>query len=303
MRAEWAERLGGVGVWSFDLDALPVRDATAFARRVEELGFGSLWLAEGVGSREAFVHSALLLGATERLAIGTGIASVWARDAVSARSAARALADAYPRRFVLGLGISHAGAVARRGHEYAARPLAAMREYLDAMDAAAKELKSPLLDEEPPRVIAALRSKMLALAGAHADGAHTYFVPVQHTARARAALGPDALLITEQAVIVDTDPDTARAAARSYCEHYLARDNYRNNLLSLGYRDDELSGGGADRVVDDLVAWGTVTDLVERVEAQLAAGADHVVVQVVSGDVDATLSAIAAVSSGIGRNR
>ena len=292
-RAEWVQRLGRVGVWSFGLDALPVRDAKAFAQRVEALGFGSLWLGEGVGSREAFVQSALLLGATERLVLGTGIASVWARDAVSARSAGRALADAYPHRFVLGLGISHAGAVSRRGHAYAARPLSAMRDYLEAMDAADAELKSPVLGAEPPRVIAALRPKMLRLAATHADGAHTYFVPVEHTEQARAALGPDALLITEQAVVLDADPDTARASARRHCEHYLSRDNYRNNLLALGYHDTELDGGGADRVVDDLVAWGELADLGKRIDAQLAAGADHVVVQVVGGDVEATLSAIA----------
>jgi len=272
------DRAGPVGVWSFDLDQLPVAEAASFARDVERLGFGSLWIAEGVASREALTHAATLLHATERLVVGTGIASIWARDAISMASARRTLADAHPDRFVLGLGVSHVGAVTRRGHEYAARPVATMREYLTAMDDAI--LKSPEPTRPAPRLIAALRPRMLGLAGERADGAHTYFVPVEHSRRARELLGPDPLLVVEQAVALTSDPVLARRVARQHTEHYLARDNYRNNLTWLGFPDDELSAGGSDRVVDELVAWGDAADVAKRIEAHRQAGADHVVVQV-----------------------
>src|SRR5882757_979174 len=201
------DRAGPVGVWSFDLDQLPVAEAASFARDVERLGFGSLWIAEGVASREALTHAATLLHATERLVVGTGIASIWARDAISMASARRTLADAHPDRFVLGLGVSHVGAVTRRGHEYAARPVATMREYLTAMDDAI--LKSPEPTRPAPRLLAALRPRMLALAGERADGAHTYFVPVEHTRRARELLGADPLVVVEQAVAL-TDRKSTR---------------------------------------------------------------------------------------------
>jgi hypothetical protein len=146
-----AARLGRVGAWSFSLDRLPVPDAIGVARTVEELGFGSLWIAGGTASREALSHAAILLGATSRLVIATGIASIWARDPAATASGARALADAFPGRFILGLGVSHVGAVSRRGHEYA-RPLTKMREYLDGMDGA--PLASPAPDPPPARVLA-----------------------------------------------------------------------------------------------------------------------------------------------------
>ncbi|MDQ1581969.1 MAG: hypothetical protein QOF36_23 [Microbacteriaceae bacterium] len=272
------DRIGAIGAWSFDLDQLSVAEAQSFARQVEELGFGSLWLAEGAASREALTHASVLLQGTERLAVGTGIASIWARDAVATASARRTLGDAYPDRFLLGLGVSHVGAVARRGHDYAARPLTAMREYLTAMDDAV--LKSPEPVRPAPRLLAALRPRMLALAAELTDGAHSYFVPVEHTRRAREILGPDPLLVTELAVVLATDPAIARSVARRHTEHYLARDNYRSNLVWLGLPEDELTGGGSDRVVDDLVAWGDPADVVERIDEHRQAGADHVVVQV-----------------------
>ena len=272
-----AARLGRVGAWSFGLDGLPVADAIGVAQAVEDLGFGSLWIAEGTASREALSHAAILLGATSRLVVGTGIASIWARDPAAMASGARALADAFPGRFILGLGVSHAGAVARRGHEYAARPLAKMREYLDAMDAA--PLSSPVPDPPPARVLAALRPRMLDLAARRAEGVHSYFVPVEHTRRARQALGPDALLVPEQAVVLERDAAAARALARTHTSHYLARDNYRESLSSLGMPAAGLEGGGSDDLVDALVAWGDEAAIRGRIEEHLDAGADHVVLQ------------------------
>jgi probable F420-dependent oxidoreductase len=272
-----AARLGRVGAWSFGLDVLPIAEAVRVARAVEDLGFGSLWIAEGTASREALSHAAVLLGATSRIVVGTGIASIWARDPTAMAAGARTLADAFPGRFILGVGVSHAGAVGRRGHEYPARPLRTMREYLDAMDSA--PLSSPAPDPPVTRVLAALRPRMLELAAQRADGVHSYFVPVAHTRRARAAIGPDALMIAEQAAVLDECPDTARAVARTHTSHYLARENYQENLRSLGIPREELHGTGSDDVVDALVAWGDQAAVRTRVQEHLKAGADHVVLQ------------------------
>jgi probable F420-dependent oxidoreductase len=272
-----AARLGRVGAWSFGLDGLPVAEAVQVARAVEDLGFGSLWIAEGTASREALSHAAVLLCGTSRLVVGTGIASVWARDPTAMAAGSRTLADAFPGRFILGMGVSHADAVSRRGHEYSPRPLSRMREYLDAMDSA--PLSSPVPDPPATRVLAALRTRMLELAAQRTDGAHSYFVPVAHTRRARAAIGPDALLVTEQAAVPERDPRTARATARAHTSHYLARDNYRENLRSLGIPGAELEDGGSDGVIDALVAWGELAAIGARVQEHLDAGADHVVLQ------------------------
>jgi probable F420-dependent oxidoreductase len=272
-----AARLGSIGAWSFGLDGLPIADAIRVAQAVENLGFGSLWIAEGAASREALSHAAVLLSATSRLVVATGIASIWARDPAAMAAGARTLADAFPGRFILGLGVSHSGAVGRRGHEYAARPLAKMREYLDAMDAA--RLSSPVPDLPPARVLAALRPRMLGLAAQQADGVHSYFVPVEHTRRARAAIGPGALLVPEQAIVLERDADTARALARTHISHYLARENYRENLRALGTPAAELEHGGSDGLVDALVAWGDEAAIRTRVREHLDAGADHVVLQ------------------------
>jgi probable F420-dependent oxidoreductase len=280
-----AARLGRVGAWSFSLDRLPVADAIGVARAVEELGFGSLWIAEGTASREALSHAAILLGATSRLVIATGIASIWARDPAATASGARALADAFPGRFILGLGVSHVGAVSRRGHEYADRPIAKMREYLDAMDSAA--LASPAPDPPPARVLAALRPRMLQLAAQRAEGVHSYFVPVEHTRRARTVLGPGPLLVPEQAVVLERDPAAARALARTHTGHYLARENYRANLVSVGMPAASLDGGGSDAAVDALVAWGDEADCAARVAGHLSAGADHVVLQPITAEPSA----------------
>lgn len=272
-----AARLGSVGAWSFALDGLPVAEAVRVARAVEDLGFGSLWIAEGTASREALSHAAVLLCATSRLVVGTGIASIWARDATAMAAGSRTLADAFPGRFILGMGVSHAGAVGRRGHEYAAQPLRKMREYLDAMDSA--PLSSPVPDPPPTRVLAALRAGMLELAAQRTEGVHSYFVPPAHTRRARAAIGPDALLVPEQAAVLERDPATARAIARAHTSHYLARANYRENLLSLGVTRADLEDGGSDNLIDSLVACGDIAAIRARVQEHLDAGADHVVLQ------------------------
>lgn len=270
--------LGKVGLWSFQLDHEPTAAEGVLVAAVEASGLGSLWVPEGTASKDALVHSATLLAASERLVIGTGIANIWARDATAMASASRHLAEAFPGRFILGMGVSHAGALQRRGHTYQ-RPLAMMTEYLEHMRAA--ELRSPAPLTGPTWMLAALRPRMLELA-ATTHGAHTYFVPPEHTELARDVLGPDPLLVPELAVVFDSDPTAARAIAREHASHYLARENYARNLAALGFDDDDLRSGGSDRLVDSIVAWGDSARIAARVVQHLDAGADHVAVQVLT---------------------
>jgi probable F420-dependent oxidoreductase len=273
--------IGRIGVWSFQLEQQPATRACAAAAEIERLGYGALWIPEALG-REIFTHAALLLGGTRTLPIASGIANIWARDPMAMAAAARTLAEAHPDRFLLGLGVSHAPMVEGvRGHRYA-RPLATMRTYLDAMDRAPFLAAAP--SSEPTRVIGALAPGMLALAGELTAGAHPYFVPPDHTRGARAILGPGKLLAPEQAVVLDTDPARARAVARAHMAIYLGLPNYVNNLRRLGFGDDDLGGGGSDRLVDAIVAWGDVDAIVARVRGHHDAGADHVCVQVLTED-------------------
>ncbi len=175
-------RLGPVGVWLGVLGRAPIDEERRAARRIDALGYGSIWTPEGIGGKEAFAHQLELLAATQRIATGTGIANVWARHPATMQGGAATLGAAYPGRFVLGVGISHAPAVERSGQEYV-KPLQHMARYLDGMDAAAET--APATEVPVPRVLAALRPNMLALARDRADGAHPYFVPVAHTPIAR----------------------------------------------------------------------------------------------------------------------
>ena len=273
--------LGRIGVWSFDLDLQPVSRAQEAVGELEALGYGALWIPEAVG-REVMSNAALLLAGGRRIVVATGIANLWARDAMSMAAGQKTILSGYPDRFLLGVGVSHQSAVeGMRGHSYD-RPLSTMRAYLDAMDAAVYLADPPA--SEPVRVLAALGPKMLELARDRAAGAHPYFVPLEHTVVAREALGPDRLLAPEQAVVLETDPATARELARSHMKTYLGLPNYTNNLRRLGYGDDDLADGGSDRLVDAIVAWGDASTVAARVQAHLDAGADHVCIQVIHGD-------------------
>src|SRR5207237_5735840 len=219
-----------------DLERLTAPAARDLARTVESLGFPAIWIPESLGSKEIFAHASLLLSATEKLIVASGIPNIWARDAVAMANGARALVDAYPDRFLLGLGVSHAPTVKTRGQSYA-RPLEYMRRYLDAMDAA--PYTGPKV--EAPRVLAALGPQMLRLSAERALGAHPYFVPVEHTTIARTELGAGPLLAVEQAATVADDPANARATARRHMKRYLDIDNYVNNLRRLGWGDADIA--------------------------------------------------------------
>jgi probable F420-dependent oxidoreductase len=271
--------LGRVGIWTFALDLQPMARARELAAELQELGYGAIWVPDAVG-RDPLVHAALLLDATTRITVGTGIAQIYGRDAMTMNAGWKTVSEAFPGRFVLGLGVSHQPMVeGLRGQTYGP-PLTAMREYLDRMDSAMYAAAEPA--EPPRRVLAALGPKMLALAAERTDGAHPYNVPPEHTARAREILGPGKLLAPEQAVVLETDPVAARRIGRHHVAIYRDLPNYMNNLRRFGITDDDLADGGSDRLVDMIVAWGDVDTIRARVQAHFDAGADHVAVQVVT---------------------
>lgn len=277
----WAKRLGRVGAWSFDVERLPAAAARAYVRELERLGIDALWIPEALGSKEVFAHAAMLLASTDRLIIATGIANIWARDATAMANGARALSEAYPGRFLLGVGVSHAPVVRLRGASYE-KPIESMTRYLDAMDKAPFTGVAP--SEPPGRVLAALGPRMLRLATERAIGAHPYFVPVTHTTIARKELGAGPLLAVEQAAVLSTDPAVARATARRHMKRYLGLENYANNLRRLGWGDADFANDGSDALVDAIVAWGSAPEIRVRVETHLANGADHVCVQLLRAD-------------------
>jgi probable F420-dependent oxidoreductase len=270
--------LGKLGIWGL----FSHRSADAFialARSTEEWGYGALWLPEAFG-RDLLVASSFALASTESLCVATGIANIYARDAVAAVNAQYGLAEQSHGRFLLGLGVSHQAFVEQvRGHAYQ-KPLAAMRDYLQAM-AQAQYMGAPPA-EKPKTVLAALGPQMLRLAAELVDGAHTYNVTPDHTALARAILGPEKLLCPEQKVLLETDPSTARSIGRRVLSYSLPLPNYRNSFLRMGFDEDDLEGGGSDRLVDSIIAWGDENAIRARIQEHWDAGADHVCIQSLS---------------------
>ena len=256
-------------------------------------GIRRIWFGETAVNKEAFVHAAILLAATRRITVATGIASIYARDPAAANAAANALAEAFDGRFVLGLGVSHAPAVQLRGHDYG-RPVTAMRDYLDALDLAVYRAPAPA--DPVPLVLAALRTRMLELARDRAHGAHPYLVTPAHTARARSVLGPGPVLAPEQGIVLETDPVQARAIAREHLGRYLQLPNYTRSWREDGFGDDDLADGGSDRLVDALIAWGDPEAIAERIRGHLEAGADHVAVQPVTADFGRALGELRALA-------
>jgi len=268
--------LNRVGVWTFALGGLPFPMLREAAAEIEELGYGSLWFPESPAG-EPFVASSLVLASTSTLIAGTGIASIWLRHPATMNATARGLGRAFPGRFLLGLGVSHALMVDTLFPDQYAKPVALMRKYLDDMDAVPMGREPPR--ERPPRVLAALGDKMLELARDRADGAHPYNATAEHTAHARAVLGPDKLLVPEQAVVLSSDRSEVRARARAHLSTYLLLENYRNNWLRLGFTEDDFADGGSERLCDALVVGGDAEAIRRRVADHLQAGADHVLIQ------------------------
>jgi probable F420-dependent oxidoreductase len=277
-----ARQLGPVGLWTRQLDLQPTERVREVVAELEDLGWGALWIWEAFG-REALTSAAVLLAAARRMVIATGIANIWARDPVAMAAAQRTLAEAYPGRFVLGIGVSHGPLVDARGHRYR-RPLEKMRTYLDSMDGA--PFQGPPLADEPPRVLAALGPRMLELAASRSAGALLYNGTPEATATAREVLGAGPLLAVEQAAIVEDDPTAARRTARGLIGFYMALPNYVQAWDRMGFGPQDRSEGGSDRMVDAVVAWGGAEAVTRRVEEHLEAGADHVCLQVLESDPD-----------------
>lgn len=274
------QRLGRVGLWTRQLDGQPGSAAEAAVAELESLGYRSVWIPEAA-HREVLSHATALLASTSTITVATGIARVHARAPQAAALAQRFLAERFPGRFVLGLGVSHPMIVERMLGQTFEQPLATMSRYLDAMDATPGG--SPVAEDVAPRVLAALGPRMLALAAARSAGAHTYLAPVAHTAWARDVLGPRSLLAPAIKVVLAAEHDDPFGVARASLAPSLRLPTYARNLARCGFDDDEI-GHLSDRVVAALVAVGDVDAVVDRVEEHLAAGADHVCVEVLTGD-------------------
>lgn len=268
-----AAAIGRFGLWDAGLCTAPATVVRAAASELEEAGYAAAWLHEG--GRDAFAGAAIVLAATQRLAVGTSIVSIWRHEPAQMADAARTLGEAFPGRFVLGIGVSHEGARAWHGRAYE-RPLSDLAEYLDALDRTRWYAARP---EVPvPRVIAALGPRGLELARQRSRGAIPYLVPVSYTGTARAALGPESVLAVHQAIVLGETRSRARELAHEHVRRYLPLRNYRNNLLRCGFNDRDLDGAGSDRLIDALVARGDADEVAARVQAHLDAGADHVCV-------------------------
>lgn len=271
---QWRDRIGRLGVWA-PTDLMSVPSAVTFAKLLEELGYGTLWVPETMG-RDPFVHLAHLGDHTHALHLATGIASIHHRHPGAMVQAANALAEQTGGRFLLGLGVSHQPMVSgMRGLPYD-KPLSTMRTYLEQMDAS--PYLAPAPDAPAPRLLAALGPKMLELAASNADGAHPYWTTPDHTKIARDILGPDKLLCVEQKIVLTDDAEVAHATAIGALSVYINLPNYRNNWLRLGFTEEEI-GSHAPRFLDAVVAWGSADAIQERIGEHQEAGADHVCIQ------------------------
>ena len=270
---------GRVGVFAGPLNGQPTAVQRDFVRQMEGLGYGTLWYGEGF-AQEVFGRGAIYLAATERLVIASGIANIWARDAAATANGGRTLSEAWPARFILGIGVSHAPLVQARGHDYD-RPYSAMREYLDAMDAA--PWRGPVA-ELPPVVLAALGPKMVALAGERTAGAYPYFTTTAHIREVRRILGPEPFVAADLPVVLAGDLTAARAIGDRHLAGYLGSPNYRNNLLRIGWVERDLEPPGSDALFEAIVAWGDLGRIRDLMQERFEAGADQVVFNLVAAD-------------------
>ncbi len=265
-KADRARGFGRVGIWSLEArfgDPLQAEDAAVEA---EGLGYGAIWLPGGIGGDVLGDIERLML-ATKTIKFATGILNIYKQDAAYVAGWWNAKPAEIKERILLGVGVSHAPVI---GEAYR-KPLGAMNDYLDELDAAGIAAAH--------RCLAALGPKMLQLSRERSAGAHPYLVSTEHTAEARQILGPDAFLAPELGVVVETDPEKARGLARAALAVYQKLPNYANNWRRLGFSEEDISSG-SDRLVDNLFAWGTVEQIAARVQEFLDAGADHVCLQV-----------------------
>jgi probable F420-dependent oxidoreductase len=258
-------------------------DATAdLAAELEDLGYGSLWI--GTSPAGSLDDAERALRATRSLIVATGVVNIWRDDAETVGKSYARLAEYAADRFLLGFGVGHP----ERSEQYA-KPYEALVHYLDVLD----EWQVPVTR----RVLAALGPRVLQLAADRTAGAHPYLVPPAHTARARAVVGPDELLVPEHKVVLVDDPERARELARPLVAPYLELRNYASNLRRLGYQEADLAGGGSDRLVDAVVAHGTPEQVRDRLAEHLEAGADSVAIQVIKAGDEGVLPALRALAA------
>lgn len=274
--------LNGIGIWSGQLRHGERAEKREAAAELEELGYTAAWIPDVGGD----VFGALrdLLDSTTTLVAATGILNLWMHSVQEVGDGFAALESDHAGRTLLGIGVSHHLLIDQTHPGEYTKPLAKTRAYLDELDATTPTV--------PPdrRVLAALGPKMLELARERAGGAHPYIVTPEHTAEARAALGDGKLLAPEQHVVLQTDPERARAVARQSLSVYLQLPNYVNNWRRLGFREGDFDDGGSDRLIDHVVVWGDEATIAARVQAHLDAGADHVCVQAITGTEHSELS-------------
>jgi probable F420-dependent oxidoreductase len=277
--------LAPLGIWTWTLDAQPASRAQEAVAEIESLGYGCVWIPEAVG-REPFAHAALLLAGSKSIVVATGIASMFARTAVTMQAGHKTLTEAFPERFLLGIGASH-GHMAKALHKSVyEKPYSRMVEYLDTMDSAMFAAVAPSTPLR--RVLAALGPKMLQLAAQRSEGAHPYFTTPVHTAAARQIMGAGPMLAPEQAVILERDPQRARDIGRKFMATYVRLPNYANNLLRHGFTESDLKnehGVPSDRLVDAICAWGDLEEIAGRIAEHFDAGATHVSIQVLKEDL------------------
>ncbi len=276
VHSSWSARLGRVGVWRSTSDITP-----GLAQRIEQLGYGTLWLG---GSPNSALHEAEgFLDATERLQIATGIVNIWQSDAAELAASYHRIEVRHPGRLLLGIGTGHRESTPER-----VRPIEAMERYLDVLDRENVPVGS--------RVLSALGPRMLELARERSVGTHPYLTMPNQTREARVVLGSDALVAPEQTVVLDENIHSARVSARAFLEYYLQLDNYTRNMRRAGFANDDIADGGSDELVDGLVAHGSAADISAAVGSHLDQGADHVCIQLqpANRDVPGTLRTIAA---------
>ncbi|MFD6856703.1 TIGR03620 family F420-dependent LLM class oxidoreductase [Rhodococcus sp. NPDC060090] len=247
------------------------------ARELDELGYSRLWTSGGFGDGVPPIYGEVL-AATPRLGVASGIVSIWHAEPADAAKTVDRFEREYPGRFVLGLGASHAPVVDAAESGRYTKPYSRMVEYLDALDATDTPVPAERL------ALAALGPRMLTLSAERTAGAHPYFVPAEHTAQAREILGDGPLLAPEVAVVLDEDEDAARGIAQEYMRGYLSLPNYSNNLLRLGYTEDDVAGAGSDRLREALIPSGKIERVVAGIERHYEAGADEVPIQVLTAD-------------------
>ena len=273
--------LGRIGIWAssglWEDGGKLSEDGAEAAAELEELGYGTAWLGRAEGN---LVLAEALLDATSRLVVGTSIVNIWMYDPPLVAASYRRVSDRHGDRLLVGLGVGHAPAVEATGQQYV-RPVQTMQSYLDELDAG-----EPGIPKDA-RALAALGPRMLQVAAQRSAGALPYLTPPEHTRRAREILGPRPLLVAEQKVVLDANPASARALARRGIARYFTLPNYTSNLKRFGFTDEDMVGGGSDRVIDAIVAWGDVDAIARRIGEHLDAGADQVAIQVLTDAVNA----------------